>query len=155
MSVLCEGVRKKIEKKKTNPPPTHTQRNTTHNTQHKTQNTQRSFAKFDQVKKLIWQVERISELCTLEVGGQKSLDTAGNFFKVVNSGGAALSQKKKVRKTITGSIDRGGSFRLGKDDRRASDPANIRGERKERSLSEGEESNRSLALVKPHANTVL
>lgn len=102
----------------------------------------RTFDQATKIKKIIWQVERISELCTVEVGGQKSLDTSGNFFKVVNSGGAGRKHSE--------SMDRAEVERAS---RRGSDPTNDRKllERQGRAGSEGS----SRQIVQKHAGTML
>lgn len=36
-------------------------------------------------RKAIWQVKKVAEVCSIEGGGTKLLDTAGNFFRVANT----------------------------------------------------------------------
>lgn len=45
-------------------------------------------------RKMIWQVKKVAEVCSIEGGGVKLLDTAGNFFKVAQTMERDVTRKR-------------------------------------------------------------
>mmetsp|Transcript_22660 Transcript_22660/g.42595 ORF Transcript_22660/g.42595 Transcript_22660/m.42595 type:complete len:699 (+) Transcript_22660:104-2200(+) len=90
-------------------------------------------------RKAIWQVKKVAEVCSIEGGGTKLLDTAGNFFRVANT----MEKKEERRASRSNSME--------ERERRASAPSKT-----QTTKDSGMKIVNGGAIVKKeHANTML